>query len=102
MLVTLDSEIRTKSVKVLWIVNYLVCPNLAPYFDSTGMSVSWWFWYPHYFISGLRRTPSMTQGPFPDREPVWCSSNQVANPRNVFPSAKLEVERRVECSEVKE
>lgn len=44
----------------------------------------------------------MTQGPFPDREPVWCSSNQVANPWNVFPSAKLEVERRVERSEVRE
>lgn len=40
MLATLDLEIRTKSAKVLWIVNYLMCPNLAPYFDSIGMSVS--------------------------------------------------------------
>lgn len=40
VLATLDLEIRTKSAKVLWIVNYLMCPNLAPYFDSIGMSVS--------------------------------------------------------------
>lgn len=98
VLMALDLEMSTKSVDVLWMVNYLECHNLTPYFDSPGMSVSWWSWYPHCFIPGLRRTPAVTQGPLPDKEPVWCSLNQVVSPLNVSMSARLEAERRVERS----
>lgn len=95
VLMALDLEMSTKSVDVLWVVNHLECYNLTPYFDSPGMSVSQWSWYPHCFIPGLRRTPSVTQGPLPDKEPVWCSLHQVVRPLNVSMSARLEAERRV-------
>lgn len=98
VLTALDLEMSAKSVGVLRMVNYLEGHNLTPCFDSPGMSVSWWSRYPHCFIPGLRRTPSVTQGPLPDKEPVWCSLNQVVSPLNVSMSARLEAERRVERS----
>ena len=42
VLMTLDLEMRTKSVDVFWMVNYLECHSLSLYFDSPGMSVSRW------------------------------------------------------------
>lgn len=39
VLVTLELEIRTKSAKVLWIVNQLVLSTVPAYFDHIGSSV---------------------------------------------------------------